>query len=322
MMTAAAATIPLLRAIECLTVLEHEPLGPRTRFGIGGPARVYAEAMTSEALRQALAAAAQAGLDAIVVGGGSNLIVSDAGFDGLVLRYAARRISLPEPDLIVAEAGADLQTLVDRGIESGLAGLHTMTGIPGTVGGAVYGNAGAYGHSIAESVESILFLDQGELRRMDNAGARFRYRESSFKQRKERVILAASLRLSSADPATLRAEAGRILAIRNEKYPPKMKCAGSIFKNLILDELADSVHARVPAAVVREGKVPAAYFLEQAGAKGLRRGGIEVATYHANLIYNTGAGTAAELRDLIAELKLRVQQSFGLDLEEEVQYVG
>ena len=107
-----------------------------------------------------------------------------------------------------------------------------------------------------------------------------------------------------------------------EKYPATMKCAGSIFKNLILAELPETVRRQIPERVVREGKAPSAYFLEQVGAKGMRSGGIQVADYHANLIYNTGDGTARELCELIGELKSRVRKQFGLELEEEVQYVG
>jgi UDP-N-acetylmuramate dehydrogenase len=101
-----------------------------------------------------------------------------------------------------------------------------------------------------------------------------------------------------------------------------MKCAGSIFKNLLLSDLPDAVARQVPERVIREGKVPAAYFLEEVNAKGMTRGDIHVATYHANLVYNAGAGTAADLRAVIAELKSRVERKFGLTLEEEVQYVG
>ena len=119
----------------------------------------------------------------------------------------------------------------------------------------------------------------------------------------------------------LRSSADDILKIRNEKYPPAMRCAGSIFKNLLLGDLSGSVRAQVPERVIREGKVPSAYFLEQAGAKGLVNGGIRVADYHANLIYNTGGGTAEQVRALIELLKRRVRERFGLDLEEEVQFV-
>ena len=122
--------------------------------------------------------------------------------------------------------------------------------------------------------------------------------------------------------ATLRAVADKILAVRNAKYPPTMKCAGSIFKNFLLADLPDSVAAVVPKTSIIEGKVPSAWFLEQVGAKGMREGGIHVADYHANLIYNVGDGTARELRTVIGELKRRVRDRFGIEVQEEVQYVG
>ena len=120
----------------------------------------------------------------------------------------------------------------------------------------------------------------------------------------------------------MRKIAGDIVKIRNEKFPVTMKCAGSIFKNLMMAELPESVAGHVPERVVREGKVPAAYFLEEVDAKGMQRGDIHVATYHANLIYNGGAGTATDLCAMIADLKSRVTAKFGVTLEEEVQYVG
>src|SRR5581483_2065626 len=113
-----------------------------------------------------------------------------------------------------------------------------------------------------------------------------------------------------------------ILKVRNEKFPVTMKCAGSIFKNLLLRELPAAVAAEVPSNVAREGKVPAAWFLEQVGAKGMQRGDIHVANYHANRIYNAGEGTAEDLVALIRDLKSRVQARFGMEIEEEVQYVG
>jgi UDP-N-acetylmuramate dehydrogenase len=128
--------------------------------------------------------------------------------------------------------------------------------------------------------------------------------------------------MDSGDPAELRKIADDILKIRLAKYPADMKCAGSIFKNLILAELAESVRNQIPARVIREGKAPSAYFLEEVGAKGMRNGDIHVADYHANLIYNAGQGTARQVVEIITELKSRVQQRFGLLLEEEVQYVG
>lgn len=128
--------------------------------------------------------------------------------------------------------------------------------------------------------------------------------------------------MDAADPAELRKTADEIFQIRLAKYPADMKCAGSIFKNLLLRELPESVQRQVPERVIREGKVPSAYFLEQVGAKGIQNGGIKVADYHANLIYNLGSGTARELCEIVSCLKSRVRERFGLELEEEVQYIG
>jgi UDP-N-acetylmuramate dehydrogenase len=274
-----------------------------------------------EAFIAALGVARSSGIPTMVIGGGTNLIVSDSGYRGIVLRYRGDRL-LAADGRISADAGASLQDLVDFAIGRGLAGLETLSGIPGSAGAAIYGNAGAYGHSISERVLKVRFFDGAALRIFEKDECRFHYRESIFKQHKDWMILSVELRLDPAGAAALRNTADEILATRNQKFPVTMKCAGSIFKNLLLLELPPGVAALVPAAAVREGKVPAAWFLDQVGAKGMTRGEIHVATYHANLIYNAGAGTAVDLCALIAELKARVRERFGIELEEEVQYVG
>ncbi len=314
-------THALLAEIPNLKVEAGVPLSQHTRFGIGGPADLFAEAADAEAFAAALAVARGAGIPVIIIGGGTNLIVSDRGFRGLVLRFRGEEIAAAG-EAVTAQAGAVLQDVVDFAIVKGLKGLETLSGIPGSFGAAIYGNAGAYGRSISEVVESVFLFDGSGLRRFNNEECRFRYRESVFKQHKTWTILSADLKLQKADAAELRRAADEILEVRNAKFPVTMKCAGSIFKNLLVAELPAGVAAAIPPANVREGKVPAAWFLEQAGAKGLSQGGIHVADYHANLIYNSGDGTAAELRAVIADLKRRVHERFGIELEEEVQYVG
>ncbi len=310
-----------LAAIPSLEIFEQIPFRRLTRFELGGPVRLIADAWTEAALAQAISVLKGSDWPWMVIGGGSNLVASDQGFAGVVLRYRAKEISRDGLRVTVA-SGAVLQDLVDYTIREGLHGLETMTGIPGWVAGAVYGNAGAYGHSIHEWVERVRFFDGSEFREISNAECEFQYRESIFKRRKDWIITSAALRLEAGDRAAMEEKAAGILKIRNEKYPPTMRCAGSIFKNLLWKDLPERVQAMVPASVVREGKVPSAYFLEQAGAKGLHRGAIRVAEYHANLIYNEGGGTSDELRELILELKARVEARFGIQLEEEVQYVG
>lgn len=310
-----------LREIPQLTISRDAPLSQHTRFGIGGPASLLVEAPDPASFVAALQIARSSGLNYVVIGGGTNLIVSDDGFDGIVLKLTADRITIDGAQ-VTADAGVVLQHLVDTTIDHGLQGLETMTGIPGFTGAAIYGNAGAYGHSISERVTSVEFFDGHEIRRFDNAACQFHYRESIFKRHKEWIIFSTGLGMTPADSAVLRATAGKILAVRNAKYPPTMKCAGSIFKNFLLAELPGNVAAQVPKTSIIEGKVPSAWFLEQVGAKGMREGGIEVASYHANLIYNTGSGTARELKTVIGELKRRVRDRFGIEVQEEVQYVG
>jgi UDP-N-acetylmuramate dehydrogenase len=320
-MSGTEETLDRLAAVPSLHVSACAPLSRYTRFGIGGPADIFAETSEAEAFIAAMSIARASGLDFVVIGGGTNLIVSDSGFRGIVLRFVAARL-MAAGNRVVAEPGAVLQDLVDFAIARGLKGLETLAGIPGWVGAAVYGNAGAYGHSISERVHKVHFLDDTQLRVFNHEECEFRYRESIFKRRKEWIIFSTELLLEPADCAALRKIADDILKIRNEKFPPTMKCAGSIFKNFLLAELPPVAASSVPAAVVREGKVPAAYFLERVGAKGMTRGDIRVADYHANLIYNAGNGTARDLCGVIGELKSRVLDRFGIDVEEEVQYVG
>jgi UDP-N-acetylmuramate dehydrogenase len=321
LMAIAEETQLRLAGIPNLTVSANAPLAGCTRFGIGGPADLFADADSELAFSAAIHEAREGGVPVMVIGGGTNLIVADEGFRGLVLRY--RPSGLTSDGLrVTAESGAVLQDLVDLANALGLKGLDTLAGIPGWVGAAVYGNAGAYGHSMHEIVAEVRFFDGEGVRTLDNAGCEFAYRESIFKRHKEWVIFSTELALAPADAAALVKTSADIVKVRNEKFPPTMKCAGSIFKNFLLKNLPAAVAAQVPAGVVREGKIPAAWFLEQVGAKGMRRGGIEVAAYHANLIYNAGGGTARELRAVIGELKLRVRDRFGIDVEEEVQYVG
>jgi UDP-N-acetylmuramate dehydrogenase len=320
-MPVTSAAVERLAAIPNLAVLVDTPLAHHTRFRIGGPAAVLCDAPDMGAFTQALRTVRDLALPPIIIGGGTNLIVSDTGVDGVVLRYIGSRVARDGMVLRV-ESGAILQDVVDRSIGLGLKGLETMTGIPGYLGGAIYGNAGAYGHSIEELVECVRITDGERVTVVHNSECQFRYRDSIFKPHKEWVIVSADLRFQQGDPEELAKTAHDIRTIRDAKYPPQMRCAGSIFKNLLFAELPARVQAAIPANVIREGKVPSAWFLEQTGAKGMRRGDIQVASYHANLVYNDGAGTAADLVAIIQELKQRVRDRFGFDLEEEVQYVG
>jgi UDP-N-acetylmuramate dehydrogenase len=257
----------------------------------------------------------------MTIGGGTNLVASDLGVRGLVLRFRGESLRAAGYR-VTAGAGAELRSLVDFTVERGLRGLETLAGIPGWTGAAVYGNAGAYGHSISEGVAAVRFFDGAQVRELARAECQFAYRESVFKRHREWIVFSVELELEPGDRGELRRTADGIVKTRNEKFPSTMQCAGSVFKNLLLGDLAPAVAAELPPDAVREGKVPAAWFLDAVGARGLERGDIRVADYHANLIYNAGHGTAADFRSLVRDLKARVRARFGFDLEEEVQYIG
>lgn len=304
-----------------MIVFKDVPLSGYTRFGIGGPAEFLIDAPSEDDFCAALDDVRKSSRPFVVIGGGTNLIVSDEGFRGTVIRYAANGITAKGND-VTAHAGAALQDLVDFTIDRGLAGIHTMTGIPGWVGGAIYGNAGAYGRSIHQSVKSVRFFDGRTVRELDNEACQFHYRDSIFKHCRNWIVLSTTLQLTSDSESELRAKADGIWNVRNKKYPSTMKCAGSIFKNLLFVELPESVQCQVPPELVRDGKVPSAYFLEMVDAKGMENGDIHVADYHANLIYNAGHGTARQVCEVIDDLKARIRARFHFNVEEEVQYVG
>ena len=262
-----------LKAIPGLQIAENVPLSMHTRFGIGGPARWLLDASTAVALTGALEILRETGTPHAVIGGGSNLIANDHGFRGAVVRYANASIEFETPPdevapvRVRAAAGAVLQDLVDRTISAGLAGLETLTGIPGWVGGAIYGNAGAYGHSIHERVRSVRILDGNDIRVLENAECGFLYRDSVFKHHKDWIILSADLELDRGDATELRATASGIRKIRDEKYPPAMRCAGSIFKNLILAELPEAVRVRVPEKQSAKARSLPRIFWNRSGRK-------------------------------------------------------
>ena len=309
-----------LRQVDGLRVLPGAELRHHTRFQLGGPCWFLADASTPQAFKEAYKVLAASNLRWTSIGAGTNLIVSDDGYAGAVLRYSAAEITADARTATV-DAGAELNALIDFANAHALAGMETMAGIPGWVGAAIYGNAGAYGQSIHQRVESVQFFDGSAIREWTNEECGFRYRHSRFKDHKAFQILSAKLTFEPGNREAQQEKSKQIRAARDAKFPPEMACAGSIFKNFLLKDLPEKARAAVPANKVIEGKVPAGWFLEEVGAKGLQIGGIRVADYHANLIYNAGGGTTGELLALLAELKNRVNDRFELSIEEEVQFL-
>jgi UDP-N-acetylmuramate dehydrogenase len=285
--------------------LRDVPLREHSNFRIGGPADFYFAAAGRDELRAALRAARECGLPAYVIGGGFNLLFDDAGFRGLILRNSSRGLSLdPSGPRVRVESGTPLADLVEFAAAAGLQGIEFLAGIPGSVGGAVYGNAGAFGRCTGDSLSEALLLGPGNAeRRVPSGELGFSYRHSLLKTER-RTVLEAVFDLRPGVAALIRERIGEYLALRAGKHPPRdMAYAGSYFKNPVLPDGT---------------RKPAGQLLEQVGAKEARIGGAAVYSGHANFLYNTGNATARDVLTLAAMLKKRVYDAFGIVLEEEV----
>ncbi|MEX0587591.1 MAG: UDP-N-acetylmuramate dehydrogenase [Patescibacteria group bacterium] len=292
-----------------------------TTLGIGGPADHFVSVKVEDQLKEAIRWAEAENIPWLVIGSGSNLLISGRGFPGLVIKNEVAGIRRSSRKLTV-KGGTALQKLVDFANRIGLAGFENLTGIPGTVAGAIYGNAGAYGQTISDALISVTVFDGRVRRIIRRSQCRFSYRKSIFKEKRGWFIIEAEFRPGLGDPKTLRAASREVRAVRDVKYPPGLKCPGSFFKNLRAADLPAVALRQIPRDKIRHGKVPAGYLLEEVGAKGKSRGAIRITDYHGNLFFNEGGGTARDFWRLAEKYRRRVEEKFGIDLEPEVQLVG
>lgn len=291
-----------------------------TTLQIGGPAKKFVEVYSVDELIEAIQYAKQSNLEYLVIGGGSNLLVSDEGVDKLIIKNNILGIEQKENNLVV-KSGVVLQDLVNYSISKGLSGLQKMTGIPGTVGGAVYGNAGAYGQTISDYITEVSVYDGNKIITLSKNQCDFNYRDSIFKKNKF-IILEMTFRLETGDSKTLQQEAEDVLSKRLVKYPPGIKCPGSFFKNIVAKTLPKEILDKIPPEKIMYGKLPAGSLLEEVGAKGDSLDGIYIADYHANLFINRGTGTAQAFYDLAKKYAIKVKEKFGITLEPEVQLIN
>lgn len=293
-------------------VVEGEPLSRHTSFRIGGPAAWFARAFRAEQIAAALAVAKRAGIPALVLGGGTNLLVSDAGFDGLALRVEVGGVSIGEGGRSVAVgAGVAAAALVDRLLGDGLCGLEFAAGLPGTIGGAISGNAGCFGGAFGERlVAATVIRADGAIAELgDPSWFSFAYRSSRVAEAGA-AIASATFAVAPGDRSRLEEVAAGHVAVRREKHPaPGAMTAGSYFKNLPPE--APGGHRRAAGAL-----------LDQVGAKAMRVGDAAVFERHANIIVNTGHATANDVLALAAKMRDAVRDRFGVELEPEVRFVG
>jgi UDP-N-acetylmuramate dehydrogenase len=297
-----------------------------TTLGAGGPAEKYVFASTAAELAEAALEAQAEGTPITSLGWGSNVLVSDAGVPGLVLHNRATRISLQLRDgggSVFACTGAAFQELFLKTAQAGLQGFEYAVGIPGTVGGALVSNAGAYRSQVSEFLTELELCHDGERKWVGPEWMEFGYRDSRLRREgthASAVLLCARFEVSSGPAWGIYQEAREYQRQRILKQPPSAS-AGSFFKNVHDAELASRLPA-LPAPLKEKGIIPAGYLLEAVGLKGFRRGPVGFGVRHANFILNLGGASATEIRRLAELGKRRVYHAYGVRLEEEVLYVG
>ena len=287
-----------------LRMVCDEPMSRHTSFRIGGPARRMAFPASGEQLVLLLAEAERLGARPLVIGNGTNLLCPDAGLDRLVIDTSAalNRVESTGPDTVTAEAGASLARAADFACRQGLAGLEFAHGIPGTVGGAVCMNAGAYGGEMRQVVQAVtvLFPEEG-IRTLSGGDLAFGYRRSFLTDRPDAVVLRAVFRLAPGDPDEIRQQMRELMERRRASQPLDLPSAGSTFKR------------------------PEGYFagtlIDQCGLKGLTVGGAQVSEKHAGFIVTRGGATSADVRELIRQVQARVLDATGVRLEPEVRII-
>ena len=284
-------------------VLEQEPMARHTTFRIGGPADYFVELGSIEQIRAAIQVCREENLPWFVLGRGSNLLVSDKGYRGVILSiYKDFQKTEIQGETVTVQAGVLLTTLSGKVLDASLTGLEFASGIPGTIGGAVVMNAGAYGGEMQDIVRKVTVLDQdGEVRTLTCGEMQFGYR-TSLAKKKGYIVLGAELTLKQGEKEKIREEMQTLKAKRIEKQPLEFPSAGSTFKR------------------------PEGYFagklIMDAGLRGAAVGGAQVSEKHCGFVVNTGNATAADVRELMRQVQGKVQEQFGVHLEPEVRFLG
>ncbi len=302
---------------------KNTSLSKHTTFGIGGPAEYFLIVQKEDDLVRAINLAKKLKLPVFVFGGGSNLLVSDKGLKGLVIKMQSESLEVQDQQ-VKADAGVTISTLVEFSVNRSLQGLEWAGGLPGTFGGAIRGNAGCFGAEMKDAILKVEALDtQLKLRTFNNKQCQFSYRNSIFKQ-KNWIILSATVQLKKGNKKILQSVANSHIQYRQEKHPLEFPNAGSVFKNIPVTALAPKFQKEFVNKIKQDPFpiVPAAWFIIGAGLTGRKIGGAQISTQHSNYIVNLGDASAKDVLELIDVVKIGVKEKYGIDLEMEVQFVG
>jgi UDP-N-acetylmuramate dehydrogenase len=301
-------------------------LAPLTTFKIGGLAEFFVEVKTKKDLVEAMAWAKEDKKLFVILAGGSNVLINDQGVKGLVIKMRNDNLTI-KGERLDCGSGAELSSAVRVAAAEDLASLEWAIGIPGTIGGAVRGNAGAYGHSVSELVETVEIynIKKKRFELLSNQDCRFLYKSSIFKENDNLIIWQIILKLRKGGKKEIKELLDKYLK-RREQRQPKLPSAGCIFKNITISQIRENNHDLADRAynekVVKGGNVSAGWLVDLLGLKGKTMGGAKISLEHANFIVNTGKATAEEVIMMISFIKQQVRDKFGLQLHEEIQYLG
>jgi UDP-N-acetylmuramate dehydrogenase len=302
-------------------IKKNESISKHTTLGIGGSAKYFVEVVKVDDLKKVVVECKKNRLEYFVIGGGSDILASDEGYDGMLILNNISYIRKEDENRFICGSGTILQDFINFVIGKGYAGLEKMSGIPGTVGGAIYGNAGAYGQTISDHIIKVIAFDGVKKKVYSVDECCFDYRSSIFKKNKF-IIIEAEFVFEKGEKEFLQKISLDTIQLRAQKYFSGIRCPGSYFKNVVVDKLTPRVLKLIPRDKITYGKIPAGFLLESVGAKGATKGDVKIADHHGNLIINNGNATAKDFLELANRYAVKVERKFHIELEPEVQFLG
>jgi UDP-N-acetylmuramate dehydrogenase len=309
-----------------IEIKKNISLSSHTTFRVGGKARYYTEIKSKEDLSQAINWSRNKKQKILFFAGGSNVLINDRDIDGLVIKIANKKV-IRKGERLECEAGTDFSQVIRVSISNSLTGLEWAMGIPGSIGGAIRGNAGAYGGCIGDNVETVEVFDLKANRFIlfSKKDCDFQYRDSIFKKNKNFIIWQITLRLKKGIQDDIKILLDKIIRQRN-KSQPKLPSAGCVFKNILFDDLVNSnsyfANLAKEKKVVKGGKVGTGWLIKQIIEPGKKIGDAKVSLEHANFIVNTRKAKAEDIIILISYIKQQVRDKIGIQLQEEIEYFG
>lgn len=305
-----------------ITVREGVPLAPLTTFGIGGTAEYFCEVSTEDELREAIRWAKTGQHSIHILAGGSNVLVDDGGVKGLVI-YMRMRSAAFDGVVLTADAGCALLDLIRTAATRDLGGWEKLAGIPGTFGGAIRGNAGAFGTEICDVTESVrtLHIESGDIRIFSSHECEFAYRHSFFKVHPEYIILSGVIRLSGVAREEAEQAIENTIAERERRHLQNVRAAGSFFMNPVAPQDVVSQFETEKGVVARGGRVPAGWLIEKVGLKGATEGDAIASLQHPNYIVNTGSARSSDVLHLALRIREAVKAQYRVELQPEAEHL-